>query len=70
LTFGISHPLQVFHIVRARTNKKEKEKKKKKDLKYWKGELLFLFQCYATICYCLQGPGPSDFYGIPLTGVH
>jgi hypothetical protein len=35
LTFGISHPLQVFHIVRARANKKEKEKKKKnEDLKY------------------------------------
>jgi hypothetical protein len=38
LKFGISRPLQVFHIVRAIANKKEKEKKKKKDLKYWKGQ--------------------------------
>jgi hypothetical protein len=38
LTFDISRPLQGFHIVTARANKKEKEKKKKKGLKYWKGQ--------------------------------
>jgi len=35
LTFGISHPLQDFRIVRARTNK-EKEKEEEENLKYWK----------------------------------
>jgi len=37
LTFGISYPLQVFHIVGARTNKKE-EKEEEENLKYWKGK--------------------------------
>jgi hypothetical protein len=31
LKFAISHPLQVFHIVRARANQKEKKKEKKKE---------------------------------------